>query len=1646
MSNSDETPIVEVSDAFEEDDFVGAPPPSSVQADEPRPNNRPNTRARLPAILRHQRPASPIFTNLDSSSPVSSKHTEPVTYTPRHPSESRQNTHPEPARRATRRTRNEALLSNSVEQPPAQRAATTQPQPPRMPPLRPSFIPSNLPSTQSSILRPPIINQPINPTNPSNIGDMLGNSGPNSWSSQLFNTRLGSAPSFTTFGNGTPQSQTSIDWRTHYLNRPNLPSTNNRLPIPAHVQAPVVSNSHLASVPSAHSSRKVAPQTANLIQAHSSGGSSRQCLNNVFNVPQQPPQLNNANFTPQAIPVRTAYDDFLRQVQTTVPGVDNILNQLINYPNQPVQISVPNGVDNAALQQRVHQQLESALLMQSSNPSVPFASMNDPGTQKLIDDLINIFDATKPMQPQPMPKSVPAPKPQPPPPPPLPPSEDDMAKQDIDADAHDEEYREVETYADYVPAKLTIGKQHPDPVVETSSLSTVEPPDIEYRLKLPADVIDKARLSALQLESVIYSCQQHNKFLADNRTRRGFLIGDGAGVGKGRTIAGIIYENYLCGRKKSIWLSVSTDLKLDAERDLKDIGAKIPVHLLGKFQYGRKIDASHGVMFLTYAGLVSKSQSVRGSLGNRLDQLINWVGNQFDGVIVFDECHKAKNISMTKNKKNQTKAAEFALLIQERLPRARVVYASATGASETKHLGYMTRLGIWGRGTPYETFVDFCNAIERRGVGAMELVAVDLKMRGSYIARQLSFKTTSFEIKIAHLDDDFIKLYDDCVEMWAKALMSFTEAADYVSDKKSVRTIWTSFWGAHQKFFKYLCIGAKVPLVIQIAKEALANDKCVVIGLQSTGEAKALEALEDGDINEFISTARATFESLVTNHFPGPYEGRRLRQTANRSPTDSSLASAPPTPTSGSSSSTIDESYPVRDSVKFVVEDGVVLEAQVETDKVKKHERKPVTRQRPKNEKVLAELAEQKRNHNNVKSSRAQRAQRRRLLRKPKTKSRIKVPDDSDTEISNPLSSSSSGGVLPSTSSRDDSDSTFSEGELSSESSSETMVGSDDSDASVYINPKRRKAPVSSGQNSNKKVLASESDSDIEIVGTIDPKPKPRPKEKPTIITLSDDEDDEGEDSDGLITKNGAKLKALRDELYEMLDDLEPRLPKNTLDDLIHQLGGPSNVAEMTGRKGRIVQDEDGQISYKSRNLEDALENLNIAEKERFMKGQKFVAIISEAASSGISLQSDKRCQNTKRRVHITIELPWSADRAIQQFGRTHRSNQVNGPEYVFIISELAGEKRFASIVAKRLESLGALTHGDRRATTESRDLSQYNILSKYSKHALGHLFTYLESGGATVAGIRADYYDEREFIRRAREAFVGVGLAKQMMSIFSVEQNASQINHFLNRLLGMKVGVQNALFQLFTDYLNRVIARKKVSGHYDSGILELNSESGKTRCSPPVNFFLKTDAEDVKCTLREVQVERGVAWEEALVLLEESQRARADTRSSFYIHTNPLTKARSVYLALREPEMIDMFRNYKPNTGRQAKAEHYSISTEKGRKCSPEEAEALWRHVYRITDTHCVHICFFDCCKRREAKMKCDIGLRHRKYCILSGGILTAWPYLEKKAADVTTRLQIVRLKLDSNNRVIGPIIPQDSVERVKQLLKKGEEEGVKF
>lgn len=1609
-SKKEEVPEVEFLEPFHENDYVG-PPGTTIditieEVDRMRKryaDTLPSREDHLPGPSDGSPNASNQSETQNASAP-NALYQFPFLYSPKHPSLMRKN--------SIARGRGRARINTSARLP-ADALANSRIKPATLSynPTRPPVPPNDIRPHSADLFN---VNQNVPLRQPANQATSLLNPAFNPSSMHLngiFNAippmipqRFAGAPSFTTY---RPRQQ-------------GLSSAYPRRPTPAHASNVPVTPLQPNALPNVNNMRPV---------------------NNAM-----APRPNS--FMTQAQPVTTALDDFFRQVAQTLPNINlaALKMQMEQDPDKPIQLPVPNGGNSAAMQSLLQDSLERAMLqsLASMPQNIPNRLPNLPNNPSALlrPSSTNDFDTMGaqwsnigPQQPRK-------------PPTPLP-SEDDMAQQDQDVGANqDEEFCEAETYSDYVPTKLKIGVPHPDPVVETSSLSTVEPPDVTYQLNLPRKVIDRGLLSALQLESVIYACQQHEQFLGDDRTRRGFLIGDGAGVGKGRTIAGIIYENYLCGRKKSIWLSVSQDLKLDAERDLKDVGAKrIPVHSLTKFVYGKSINVDAGVVFTTYSGLISKSQTIKGTLGSRMGQLKKWVGADFDGVIVFDECHKAKNLSMNKQKKQSSKAAECALEIQLNLPNARVVYASATGASETKHLGYMVRLGIWGKGTPYGNFVEFCSSIEKRGVGAMELVAVDLKMRGSYIARQLSFKTTSFEIISASLSDDFVKIYDECVELWSKALAHFSEASNLCKsfDNRRSKRLWGVFWGAHQKFFKYLCIGAKVPMVIQMAKQALSDGKSVVIGLQSTGESKTLEALQDdGDITDFVSTARATFESLIENHFPAPYAPKRRRALAT-SPKQSTsanfLSSSASLASSSSASTVVDESWHNHNMIAFNVQNGLVKPQLKEIDTTNKpHTRsnkksKVETDTKPgtsKNQKVLDDLLREKRKQRvgKSKSDRARRAKRRAHGSPGARKTRVIMPkDDDDDSTDTDLSSPSSSSIE---SPNDNSDDTYTDSD-----DSDTVECSDSSkrsDESVKKTPKGLKA--------KKPALNSESDSDIEIL-TVKSRQQSR---RPEIIFLDSDEDeldglDDPDDPDDPITIHGARLSQMRDELLDMIDAIGPRLPCNTLDDLIDSLGGPSKVAEMTGRKGRVVKDEDGCISYRTRNEEDALERLNIAEKERFMSGEKLIAIISEAASMGISLQADKRVQNQRRRVHITIELPWSADRAIQQFGRTHRSNQVSGPEYVFVISKLAGEQRFASVVAKRLESLGALTHGDRRATTDSRDLGQFNIAGRYCKQALDLICRFLERGQG-FAGIEPDYPLDK-FIQDARDAYVGVGLARMHGNYFALDAPlAVQVNSFLNRLLGMKVRIQNALFKLFTDYMDRLIQRKKVAGLYDSGILELNSMSGKTHCEPPEEFLVRTTLNTIKCTLRQVKVERGISWPEALDLLRD---AMPDTRNGFYSSYNPITRAKMIFMVLREPHGIDLFRAYKPNTGRQFKYDYYQSLTDRSTKCSENEAKSLWERIYTITDKNCVHLCFFDSCKRRQAKMNCDVGLRHRRYCIMSGGILTVWPYLESHAPAITTKLQIVRLKLDDQNRVIGPIIAQEHIDQVRTLLKQAEK-GIEF
>lgn len=139
---------------------------------------------------------------------------------------------------------------------------------------------------------------------------------------------------------------------------------------------------------------------------------------------------------------------------------------------------------------------------------------------------------------------------------------------------------------------------------------------------------------------------------------------------------------------------------MDAQRDLKDIGAGDVVACYKQLPLKNyRIALPSGVIFSTYNALISSTRH-RNSYGNvskkqhrRIDQLVEWCGGEnFEGCITFDECHKAKNLVASNSNGKPTQMGLAVLEIQRRLPNARVVYCSATGCSEPADMAYMVRL------------------------------------------------------------------------------------------------------------------------------------------------------------------------------------------------------------------------------------------------------------------------------------------------------------------------------------------------------------------------------------------------------------------------------------------------------------------------------------------------------------------------------------------------------------------------------------------------------------------------------------------------------------------------------------------------------------------------------------------------------------------------------------------------------------------------------------------------------------------------------------------------------------------------------------------------------------------------------------------
>ncbi|MDP3159232.1 MAG: strawberry notch family protein, partial [Reyranella sp.] len=452
--------------------------------------------------------------------------------------------------------------------------------------------------------------------------------------------------------------------------------------------------------------------------------------------------------------------------------------------------------------------------------------------------------------------------------------------------------------------RIAGAQPHPTRLVQSAAMGSVAPPKPSYRPHLPANVVGAGLLSDAQLESVIYAGEAHAGHLAGSwvvdetfdlvsaapddanntvRFRRGWMLGDGTGAGKGRQVAGILLDNWLKGRRRAVWISKSDKLIEDAQRDWAALGMeRLLVTPLARFRQGIPIHLEQGILFATYATLRTDAREERVS---RVQQIVDWLGSDFDGVIVFDESHAMANAAGGNGERGDqapSQQGRAGLRLQHALPNARVVYVSATGATTVHNLAYAQRLGLWGGDDfPFATRAEFVQAIEAGGVAAMEVLARDLKALGLYAARSLSYEGVAYELVEHALTPEQVRIYDAYAggfQIIHNNLDAALQAANVTGERGTLNAqaksaARSAFESAKQRFFSHLITSMKTPTLIGAIERDLLAGHAAVIQIVSTGEALLERRLADipteewGDVQVDI-TPREYVLDYLAHSFP----------------------------------------------------------------------------------------------------------------------------------------------------------------------------------------------------------------------------------------------------------------------------------------------------------------------------------------------------------------------------------------------------------------------------------------------------------------------------------------------------------------------------------------------------------------------------------------------------------------------------------------------------------------------------------------------------------------------------------------------------------------------------------------------------------
>ena len=779
---------------------------------------------------------------------------------------------------------------------------------------------------------------------------------------------------------------------------------------------------------------------------------------------------------------------------------------------------------------------------------------------------------------------------------------------------------EAALYEAYALETLRIegAQPHPTPLVQSTAMASVRLPRPSHAPRLPVPIVAQGLLSECQLETVIYAGAAHARHLpghwtvdetgtilsaaaADQegamRFRQGFFLGDGTGAGKGRQVAGIILDNWMQGRRRSLWVSKSDALLEDARRDWRHLGQEpLQIVPLSRFAPGKPVTLAEGILFTTFATLRGGSRS---GAGSRLDQVCDWLGPDFDGVIALDEAHALANAAGSGDRGvvEASQQGKAGLSLQYRLPEARVLYVSATGAVTVEKLAYAHRLGLWGGGSfPFPTRTDFVSAMQQGGLAAMEVLARDLKALGLYTARSLSYAGVEVEMLDHTLTPEQTAIYDAYADAY-QVIHTHLDAALKASgvtgssgtlNRAAKSAARSAFESSKQRFFNHLFTAMKCPSLIADITAQIEAGHAAVVQIVSTGEAlmerrlAGIPSSEWGDLQVDV-TPREYVIDYLAHAFP--------------------------------------------------------------------------------------------------------------------------------TQLYEPYT---------------------------------------DADGNLQSRP------------------------------------------------VTDDE--------GRPVQCREAVEA-RDRLIEHLCGLSP--VQSALDQILHHFGVGA-VAEVTGRSRRIVR-QTGKDGVDRHVLQSRPAGANLSETQAFQGDEKRILVFSDAGGTGRSYHADRGARNQRLRVHYLLEAGWKADAAVQGLGRTNRTNQAQPPLFRPVTTDVKGEKRFLSTIARRLDTLGAITRGQRQTGGQGLFRPEDNLEGAYAATALRQLYWAIVRG--EIEGCPRETF----------EAMTGLSLVNDAGCLLD---ELPPIGRFLNRVLALRIAMQNRLFAAFEERLAQVIEGAISAGIYDVGVEVLTAES----------------------------------------------------------------------------------------------------------------------------------------------------------------------------------------------------------------------------